>query len=118
MLPVVALVGLSDAFPSPEVILNVTVFPDAGLSPSVTLTVNVNESPGSPDPGKLATLMINGGGGGGGDGVLDFAVTLTDALPADAVIVYEPVALLPNLIVAEARPLLLVVVLRVVAVPT
>jgi hypothetical protein len=34
LLPVVALVGFSDALPSPEVMLNVTVFPGAGLSSS------------------------------------------------------------------------------------
>ena len=64
------------------------------------------------DGGTIAT-----GGGGGGGTAPTVTVTLTDSLPADTVIVYEPDALLPNLIVVEARPLLEVVVLRVVAVP-
>ena len=34
LLPVVALVGFSDALPSPDVMLNVTVFPDAALPSS------------------------------------------------------------------------------------
>ena len=61
-------------------------------------------------------LFVFGGGGGGG-GVLTVAVTLTDALPVDAVTVYEPEALVPNLMVVDARPLLEVVPLLVVSVP-
>ena len=113
-LSVVKLVGLNDAAPSSGLTLNVTVWPD--LLPSVTSAVSVTDSPGWKGPARLM-YSARGGGGGGGGTAPTVTVTLTDSLPADTVIVYEPDALLPNLIVVEARPLLLVVVLRVVAVP-
>ena len=107
LLPVVALVGFSDALPSPDVILNVTVLPEAALPSSWTSTVNVNASPGSPDPGPLITLMDNTVGGG----VLTVAVPLVDLEPTVAVTVYEPVALSPSVTEVDALPLLPVVAL-------
>ena len=97
LLSVVALVVLNDADPSSGFRLNVTVRPDTLFPSSVASTVNVTDSPGSRVPNRLIynasggplTKAIGGGGGGGG-GVLTDAVTLTDALPADAVTVYEP----------------------------
>ena len=118
-LSVVELVGLNDAAPSSGLTLNVTVWPD--LLPSVTSAVNVTVSPGWKGPPDRLMYSASGsdggtiatGGGGGGGTAPTVTVTLLDALPADTVIVYEPDALLPNLTVADDRPLLLVVVLRV-----
>ena len=110
LLPVVALVGLSDAVPSFGLTLNVTVCPCVAVPSSRTSTVNVNASPGSPDPGLLITTMDNSGGGGGG-GVSTVAVPLTDWVPSVAVTVYEPEASLPRVSVVLARPLLPVVAL-------
>ena len=90
-LPVVVLVVPNDALLSPEVMLNVTVFPDAALPSSCTSTVNGNVSPGAPDPGPLTTLIDNSGGGGGGGGgggdVSTVAELLTEPLPTVAVTV-------------------------------
>ena len=86
LLPVVALVGLSDAVPLSGLTLNVTVCPCVAVPSSRTSTTNVNASPGSPDPGLLITTMDNSGGGGGG-GVSTVAVPLADWLPSVAVTV-------------------------------
>ena len=110
LLPVVALVGLSDAVPLSGLTLNVTVCPCVAVPSSRTSTVNVNASPGSPDPGLLITTMDISGGGGGG-GVSTVAVPLTDWVPSVAVTVYEPEASLPRVSVVLARPLLPVVAL-------
>ena len=110
LLPVVALVGLSDTVPLSGLTLNVTVCPSVAVPSSWTSTTNVNASPGSPDPGLLITTMDISGGGGGG-GVSTVAVPLTDWLPSVAVTVYEPEASLPSLSVVLARPLLPVVAL-------
>ena len=54
----------SDAFASPEVILKSTVWSGAAAPFSLTTTVNVNVSPGAPEPGSLTTSMVNVDGGG------------------------------------------------------
>ena len=110
LLPVVALVGLSDTVPLSGLTLNVTVCPCVAVPSSRTSTVNVNASPGSPDPGLLITTMDISGGGGGGD-VSTVAVPLTDWVPSVAVTVYEPEASLPRVSVVLARPSLPVVAL-------
>ena len=115
MLSVVVLVGLSDTVPLSGLTRNLAVSPGAGFPSFRALTVNVKASPGAPDPGWVATCMDTVGGGGGG--VTAVAVTLTDALPADAVTVYEPEAFFPNHMVTDARPLLEVEPLMVVGVP-
>ena len=109
LLPVVALVGLSDAVPSFGLTLNVTVCPCVAVPSSRTSTVNVNASPGSPDPGLLITTMDNSGGGGGGGSTV--TVSLIDKVRTEAVTVYEPEASLPRVSVVLARPLLSVVAL-------
>ena len=104
---VVALAGFRDALLSPEVMLNDTVFPDAAVPSSCTSTVNVNSSPGLPDPGLVTTLIDNPVCGGG----LTVAVPLIDLESTVAVTVYEPDAFSPSVIVVEACPLVSVVAL-------
>ena len=63
--------------------------------------MNVNSSPGLPEPGAVTTLRVITG-----DVVLTVAIPLVDVESAVAVTVYEPDALAPSVIVVEACPLL------------
>ena len=108
LLPVVALVGFNDTVPSSGLTLNATVCPSAAVPFSWTSTLNVNESPGSPDQ-RLDSITTENSGGGGG--VPTVAVPLVDLEPTVAVTVYEPDALSPSVTEVDARPLLPVVAL-------
>ncbi len=112
LLSVVPLVGLTDAVPSAGRTLNDTACPCAGLPSSWTVTVNVNASPGATAPGTSVIAMDNFGSG---FGFLTVAVPLTDSVPTDAVIVYEPDASLGSVSVVCARPLLPVVALVILS---
>jgi hypothetical protein len=85
------------------VILKVTVSPCAAVPSSCTSTVNVNVSPGAPDPGPLTTSMVYVGG------EVTVAVPVTDLPLLVAVIMYGPEALSPSTTVVCACPLLPVV---------
>ena len=102
--------ALSDAFPSPDVILKVTVFPEAALPSSWTSIENVVLSPGSRGQGVLNITAERPDGGGG---VLTVAVPLEDLEPTVAATVYEPDALPPSVTEVDALPLLPVVALVV-----
>ena len=112
---VVVLVVFSVAFSSLGGILKSTVRSSVRRPSRRTSTVNVNVSPGSPDPGLVTTLMENAGVGGVCESST-VAVALTDTPLLVAVIVYEPEALFPSVSVVCACPLESVVVLVVFSV--
>ena len=99
---VVVLVVFSVAFSSLGGILKSTVRSSVRRPSRRTSTVNVNVSPGSPDPGLVTTLMEYSGGGGGGE--VTVAVPVTDLPLLVAVIVYEPEALVSSVSVVCACP--------------
>ena len=112
---VVVLVVFSVAFSSLGGILKSTVRSSVRRPSRRTSTVNVNVSPGSPDPGLVTTcygvfwrrLQSHSQivpGCGGGEVTVAVSVPVTDLPLLVAVIVYEPEALFPSVSVVCACP--------------